>query len=622
MVATSSGSSALSRAVAAFRQSAWAIGVCAALMAASVILQWQAWRDKCATYDEPTHLIAAYLQTAESDFRVDPENPPLWRYYIAAGMARVQVDRTSQLWNAMLRTRAAEGTFVRDTLYSTPANDPDALLRAARSRMILLGCVLAGVSGWWAWRLAGNLAAIVAVGALCLDPNFLAHAPLVKNDVSIALCLMLLMAGVWLLGEKATALRFIAVALMAAAAINVKFTGILAIPMAGLALLLRSMMPRPWQCFGRSACSSFGRLCVAAALMTCLLLVAWASIWACYRFRFSPTPASDQHFGLTDILRTQAKGDWIAAHGGVTAPPPGIVDDLVQHWHPGLSTQLTLAAMKHRLLPEAFLVGLLHLSGQSETRLMFLAGSVSYAGWWCYFPLAMLYKTPLATLTAFGLAGVYWIVCRGQFQKEDSWAIAVAAMAPAIYFVSAVASHVNVGIRHLLPLYPFLYVLLGVVTARSFRQFPRSTKLILSVLMVGLAVETWISFPDFMPFFNAAAGGWRQGVGLLGDSNIDWGQDLPALAEWQRQNPDRQLYLCYFGTADPRYYKIRYVNVPGSTAPPDQNQPADAPRVIAISAAMLRNPLIPAAQHDLFRNLQMRPPLTVLGHTIYLYALR
>lgn len=117
--------------------------------------------------------------------------------------------------------------------------------------MILLGCFLAGITGWWAWRLAGNVAAVVAVCALCFDPNFLAHAPLVKNDVATALVLMLLMAGVWLLGEKATIFRFVAVALMSAAAIDIKFSGILAVPMVGLVLLFRAVMKKPWQCFGR-----------------------------------------------------------------------------------------------------------------------------------------------------------------------------------------------------------------------------------------------------------------------------------------------------------------------------------------------------------------------------------
>jgi hypothetical protein len=326
------------------------------------------------------------------------------------------------------------------------------------------------------------------------------------------------------------------------------------------------------------------------------------------------------HFALADILKTQARGDWIASHGGISPPPPGIVDGLVGHWQPKLTTRLILWVLNHRLLPEAFLVGLLHLSGLSETRLQFLAGSFSYGGWWYYFPLVMLRKTSLATLTGFGLAAIYFITSRRPVEKRDPWSIAPVILAPVIYLVIAIVSHVNVGIRHLLPIYPFLYLLLGIAAAQSIRHFPRFTAVILLLLTMGLATESACAFPDFIPFLNVAAGGWRHGVELLGDSNIDWGEDLPALAHWQRQNPDRQLYLCYFGTADARYYGIHYLNLSGSMAQPDQDQSSGLPVVIAISAAMMRNPLLPVPQQRLFHYLQTRPPQVVLGHTIYLYA--
>jgi hypothetical protein len=346
----------------------------------------------------------------------------------------------------------------------------------------------------------------------------------------------------------------------------------------------------------------------------------WGAVWACYQFRYSPTPVPDRHFALTDILRTQARGDWIAAHGGLT-PPPGDIDDLVRQWHPKLTTRLILAGIDHHFLPEAFLVGILHLSGQSETRVMFLNGSNSYLGWWYYFPLTFLYKTPLTVLVTIVLAVVVCIVRRWRLEESHQWAFAVVLTAGGIYLLAAVRSDVNVGIRHLMPVYPFLYILLG-AAAGLIWQFSKSSKVILPLLAIGLAVETFTCFPDFIPFLNVAVGGWRQGVNLLGDSNIDLGEDLPALAQWQRENPDRQLYLSYFGTADPRYYGIHYVNLPGSMAQPDQDRPNGLPAVVAVSAAMLRNPLLSSAQQTLFKFLQGRQPMVVLGHTIYVYEIR
>lgn len=155
---------------------------------------------------------------------------------------------------------------------------------------------------------------------------------------------------------------------------------------------------------------------------------------------------------------------------------------------------------------------------------MFVNGSVSYSGWWYYFPLAMLYKTPLATLIALALAGIYCIARRGRFENADPWAIAVVVMTPAFYFVAAVASDVNVGIRHLLPVYPFFYVLVGVVAARSIRRFPKLTKVILPLLAAGLRSKPGpLSQTSFLLLTSSPAAGGRASTFWVIPTSI-WGR--------------------------------------------------------------------------------------------------
>ena len=112
--------------------------------------------------------------------------------------------------------------------------------------MTLLGVILGAIIAWWAWRLAGAVAAVVATAAFCLDPNFLAHTPLIKNDVAITLMFVGLMAIVWLLGERVTIWRGIAAGLLLGAAITTKFSGILGIPVLMIALCSRALLPQPW----------------------------------------------------------------------------------------------------------------------------------------------------------------------------------------------------------------------------------------------------------------------------------------------------------------------------------------------------------------------------------------
>ena len=114
------------------------------------------------------------------------------------------------------------------------------------------------------------------------------------------------------------------------------------------------------------------------------------------------------------------------------------------------------------------------------------------------------------------------------------------------------------------------------------------------------------------------AGGSRGGFALLGDSNLDWGQDAPLLARWQREHPSEHLYLCYFGPAGQReYYGIPAVLLPGSigNGPHLDTLPSD-PGVLAISATALQG-IYPSQRYYEF--LMKHKPQEVLGGTIYLF---
>ena len=194
-----------------------ALAACGLLLIAFAIIAWSAWRQKSAAFDEPFHFTSAWLQTHYGDFRCNSEDPPLWKYYVAAGTSKndLPMDEQTPLWNRMLDSiPAASVLYSVKVLYQTPGIDADKLLRAARVRMVLIGVALGAAIAWWGWRLRGPLAAVVATAAFCLDPNFLAHSPIVKNDVPITLVFLLLMAAVWLLGERATLLRCAAVMLL------------------------------------------------------------------------------------------------------------------------------------------------------------------------------------------------------------------------------------------------------------------------------------------------------------------------------------------------------------------------------------------------------------------------
>jgi hypothetical protein len=222
----------------------------------------------------------------------------------------------------------------------------------------------------------------------------------------------------------------------------------------------------------------------------------------------------------------------------------------------------------------------------------------------------------LALVVAGGL-GV-WFLRQRTRSFSEWWTVACLALPPGVYLLSSMLANMNIGVRHVLPIYGFLYVGGGVVGAAAIRRWGRKATLAVAGLAAGIAVETLSATPDFLAFFNVAAGGERNGINLLADSNLDWGQDLPLLAQWQKQHPEINLYLSYFGMTDPAAYGIRYRPLVGNyrMGPKPDGKPLQFPAVFAISASNLQALPKDTEQWAGYRNLK---PREVLGGTIYLY---
>jgi hypothetical protein len=562
--------------------------------------------------------MGAWVQTHYDDFRCDPEDPPLWKYYIAAGTAKnkLQIPTSGLIWNAMLVDRAMEGLFFKQVFYYTPGNDATDALASARLRMLLLAVALGAGIAWWAWRLGGPVAGVIALAAFCFDPNFLAHSPLVKNDVPIALAFLAFMAAVWRVGQRATSLNCSALALAMGAALTVKFSGVLTVPLLLLALTARALLPEPWPCLKWIAQSRPTRLVVAAGIASVSCATSYFFIWACYRFRYAPSVDFNQTFDFSELSRVAAKhAAFDAYHAFVLSGAQ--LQQWYDQWRPGAVFRLVLWIGNHRLLPQTWVEGFLFTWGTAPGREAFLLGTTAMSGRWYYFPIVMAVKTPLATLAALTISAVYWIINRRSLPRF--WDCLTLLILPVIYLAVAMSSDLNLGIRHVLPVYPFLFIILGITAADALRRYRRPATVVICLFLLGLLVETYTAYPDFIPFFNIAAGGWKNGPRLLGDSNVDWGQDLPALAQWQREHPQYQLFLDYFGSTDPRYYRIHYVNLPGSTAPIDETAIDSRPPIYALSGNASHYPWLSPEARNLYMKLQSREPIIVLGHCIYLY---
>jgi hypothetical protein len=594
------------------------LGICAGLLLVFALLGYLSLRVSSATIDEPLHAAAGYHHLFDRDFRVNPEDPPLWKYWAMLPHTRgeLQPDVDLPLWDKVLEDVGYQYVTATRRLYQVPGNDGAGFINASRVMMLLVGVGLGVALAAWSWQLAGATGAVAACFLFAFDPNYLGHAPLVKNDVSLSLVMF---GGAWATfsaGRQARWWNVLLVGLSCAAAVTVKFSGLLLGPMVAIMLAARALLPQAWVVMGRQLNSRAARVGAAAGICLLAVAISYLCIWACYGFRFDPTPLPGKLLNLPHQIerlkqeRLYVENDmtWPTTSTTETAPMP-------------LAASLAIVAQDHRLLPQAWIFGLFDTYRSTQMRETFLLGWHAELGCWYYFPLAMLFKTPLATLASILLSIMVLIRYRSAKTRADippPWTAICVAFPLIVYGFSALTTNLNLGLRHVLPLYPFIYLLVAVAAAKLRATRPARLSLLGIVLGVGLTVECFAAFPHYISFFNAVCRPQR--LRLLSGSNFDWGQGLGYVLEWQQKNPGVPLYLGYQGVVDPQFYGIDYINIPGGFfLNPRWEWPPSRPGVIAISATLLQGVNCPPSCRAYYAPLRQRTPRAVLGDTIYLY---
>jgi 4-amino-4-deoxy-L-arabinose transferase-like glycosyltransferase len=261
----------------------------------------------------------------------------------------------------------------------------------------------------------------------------------------------------------------------------------------------------------------------------------------------------------------------------------------------------------------------------SGGRPAYLLGHFSNEGFWNYFPVAFLVKTPLVTIVGLGITAV--LLLRPPSTRKG----ALFLFLPAIfYFLFSMQSALNIGYRHLLPILPFLYVAISGVAGGKWQvasnrwQVSRITPLF---VFVGLLMADFAIHPHYLSYFNVAAGGPENGRNILIDSNIDWGQDLIRLQRWMDENEVESVKLGWFGTAVPEYYGIHYEPIPGTPLPkfyslwgdPPFDPAAPEPGIYAISVTSLWELPLPDDQKYVYPWFRAREPDDQIGYSILIY---
>jgi hypothetical protein len=192
---------------------------------------------------------------------------------------------------------------------------------------------------------------------------------LVKNDVSLTLVMLLLMIAVWRAGQRLTVWNALAICLLCGAGLNVKFSSLLLGPMVLILLLIRAWMRQPWTVFGRELAPRGQKALAALGVCAAAAIVSYVSIWACYGFRFRPTPDPNVVLSTRNVIEYLATNELTAEH-----PDRPLTKEDFQRWRPGAFSRVVLFAESNHLLPQAWLNGLLYTQQSAVIRKTFLLG--------------------------------------------------------------------------------------------------------------------------------------------------------------------------------------------------------------------------------------------------------
>ncbi len=527
--------------------------------------------------DEPVHILSGYFEVFARTAIVNIEHPPLMK--ILAGLGLLALPLPPPPARIPMGNRFSD--FGHDFLFRGPVS-PDAIAAAARAPFLLVLALLLAAVFFEARSRYGDAPALFAVALLAFDPNLVAHAGVVHTDLGASLTFLLSVLA-W---ERARSGGAGHLALAAAAlglALATKFSAVYLFPillLQGFFAVRRSQDP-----------GATIRMLGHFAVVTGGALLVLLAVYAFVTTRMNP---ADQR---------QVIHEMVARRGA-----------------PGLSAAIERIAGFSAPLGH-YLGGLASVARQNAEGggVNYLFGRVSVTGFPFYFFVAFLAKSTLAFLIVTALLLIS--LARSPEARREA---PLFLLPVGVLFLASIGSSYNIGVRHMLPVYPFL-ALSGAGLLARLRHGPRGRTAVwlMAALPILSAAEIARIHPHELSYFNALAGGPVGGRKVLSDSNLDWGLDLKRLAAEMRRRGASKPTVAYFGGDDTLYR----LGVPDFVA-----EPAVRGRLVAVSAFYLTEgpaywryqgaPQVAASLERLFADVAVRGRSAGrVGYSIELFEL-
>lgn len=465
-------------------------------------------RQQSLSWDEGDHIFAGYISWKRVDFGINPEHPPLVKMLAAIPVLPMHLKVPDPKGLASFKDEAYfDG---RDFIFGNGGEaEADRIIFRARMAAATLSLLL-GLLVFLAGReMFGDGAALFALALVVFEPNMIAHGAYVTTDMGISCFMFASIYAFYRYVKVPSVGRLIVLGLVSGLALASKHSGVLLLPF-GLALIVTEILwasPETRTNRKKLALRLTGAFLAASAIAIVVL-------WAFYGFRYAARPGG---MPLSPSLAEYAQG--------LNGVEPRVYLELAR-WH---------------ILPESYLYGLVDVRLISDSFSTYIFGKVYAHGVWFYFPASFIIKSTAAFMGLLLLAGFAIATRKLRAQRE----IFFLTVPPLFYLLIAMGSGLNIGARHILPMYPFLSVLIG-GAALALAHRDRRWAYAVGALLAWHVASSARAYPNYLAYSNEFWGGPTNTYKYLTDSNTDWGQQLKAVKKYLDNRGVKDCWFAYF----------------------------------------------------------------------------
>jgi len=452
------------------------------------------------TFDEYAHVPAGYSYWRTGNFSLYSKNPPLIKLWFTLPLIITSPQLDFDPSQRNIHPWAVGFSFLKDNL-----SRYHAIFLQCRAMVILLSVFLGLMLFLWTRALYGWMPALLCLFLYTFCPEILAHSQLCTTDIGGALFLISALAGLWFYLRKPTAKKSVVCGILLGGAQLAKFSN----------LVLYFIYPLVLIAFLRKR-----DLRKSILVIILIFIVSVFVINIGYFFQGTLRPLGTYTF-TSNLMKSAQE----ALPGHLPVP-----------------------------FPSSFVEGFdLNRYEVEIGHLFYLNGHLSLKSRWYYFLEAFTLKTPIPFL----LLIFYRAFINPSTTHPHSFSAGSIFLIASVVFLANFSffTSLDIGVRYILPIFPLLSLWMSPVVLRMTTMWK---KILFGFLLVWYAAGSLSIHPHYLSYFNEIAGGPDGGHRYLGDSNIDWGQDLPQLKKYMDAHGLSRIKLFYYGVVDPEVYGISY----------------------------------------------------------------